>query len=810
MITKPRWQKVLSDLWGNKIRSLLVVASIAVGLFAIGIIATLYVVIAGDMRSGYTAVNAANIYIQADFIDQNMVESLRSIDGVAQVEGVRTVDLRVRDRDNEWKPIHLQAVEDWKTMPFNRLTLKQGAWPPGRGEIVLDQYKVAELNGQVGHALRIEMPDGKTRQLTLVGVVQDLTIGAYGGGGGFFEAPAWGFVTQETLADLDFATPYDYNGLYASISGPRDNLAEAATVNERLTKQMKNNGVEVLSSKAISAYDHPNAYLVNAISGILFLLGLLVVFLSGFLITNTLQALLGQQVQQIGIMKSVGARWMQVAGVYMMLIFIFGLIALAVAIPTAGQVSLLMLGFLSGMLNFLLLSRTLVPIAVIIQGVLALIMPQIAAWLPIWKGTRISVQEALSGVPSDGKEKDQQGVPHSARHSRLVTRLFSRPLLISLRNTFRRKGRLALTLLTLTLGGAIFIATFNVQVSMNKYIDQIAQYFLCDVNVSFDQPYRISKMEMLISEVPGVGHVEGWASASSQLLQADGSAGEEVSLLAPPVGSTLVRPIIIEGRWIKAGDRNTITLSEMFQAHYPDLKIGDTLRLRVNGEETDWVVVGFFRFAGKNGGYSAYANFDYLSELTGLSNRAATFQVLGDHSPLTAAEQDRLAQAIEARMQAEGIQVSDIITGSRVNDIAGSGFNVLITFLLFLAVLTALVGSIGLAGTMSMNVMERTREIGVMRAIGASNRILMQMVLTEGMIIGTISYIMGALLAFPISKIMSDSISLAVFEAPSSFGFTPIGFAIWLIVVVALSFAASVIPARNASRLTIREVLAYE
>ena len=232
-------------------------------------------------------------------------------------------------------------------MPFNRLDLKQGSWPPGKGEIVLDQYKLSELNARVGDALRIEMPDGKTRQLTLVGVVQDLTIGAYGGGGGFFEAPAWGFVTQETLADMDFSTPYDYNGLYASIREPRDDLDEATAVNERLTGQMKDNGVDVISSKATSAYEHPIAYLINAISGILFLLGLLVVFLSGFLITNTLQALLGQQVQQIGIMKSVGARWMQVAGVYMMLIFIFGLIALAAAVPTANLISFLLLDFLS-------------------------------------------------------------------------------------------------------------------------------------------------------------------------------------------------------------------------------------------------------------------------------------------------------------------------------------------------------------------------------------------------------------------------------------------------------------------------------
>jgi putative ABC transport system permease protein len=811
MITAPRWQKVLSDLWGSRVRSLLVVASIAVGLFAIGIIATIYVVIASDMRTGYTAVNAANIYIQADSLDQDTVEHLRRADGVDHAEGVRTIDLRVRDSKNVWQSLHLQAVKDWASMPFNRVALKQGIWPPGTDEIVVDQYKLPDLNAKIGDLLRIEMPDGKTRELRLVGVVQDLTIGAYGGGGGFFEAPVWGFVTQDTLDQLDFPTPYDYNGLYATIQGPKDNMTLANDVTRRLTKQMEDEGITVLSSKATSAYEHPIAYLVNAIIGILFVLGLLVVFLSGFLITSTLQALLGQQVQQIGIMKSVGARWMQVAGIYMMLIFIFGLIAFAVSAPTAGSISFWLLGFLAGKMNFVLQGQRLVPAAVIIQAVLALIMPQAAAWLPIWKGTRISVQEALSGMAAGKKDKNSENEASTpARRSSRFNRVFSRPLLISLRNTFRRKGRLALTLVTLTLGGAVFISTFNVQVSMSKYIEQISQYFLSDVNVSFDQPYRIAKIEGFLYEVPGVGHVEGWAAAHSELVLPDGSSGESVNLLAPPAGSKLVRPNLISGRWIKPGDRNAIVLVELFQTRFPDLKVGDTLQLQVNGDKTNWEVVGFFRFAGKNGGYTAYTDFDYLSELTGQANRATTFQVVGNRPSLTAADQDHLAQAIEARLKDEGIQVADITTGSFLTGIAGSGFNILITFLLFLAVLTALVGSIGLTGTMSMNVMERTREIGVMRAIGASDRILMKMVLTEGLLIGAISYVLGALLAFPISKLMADGISLALFEAPSTFGFTPVGFAIWLAVVVVLSFAASVIPARNASRLTIREVLSYE
>ena len=144
-------------------------------------------------------------------------------------------------------------------------------------------------------------------------------------------------------------------------------------------------------------------------------------------------------------------------------------------------------------------------------------------------------------------------------------------MLISLRNTFRRKGRLALTLITLTLGGAIFIATFNVQGSLNSYIGRIGQYFLADVNVTLDSSERISEIEAAIKAVPGVKAVEGWAFARGEMVMPDGSTGEAVSVLAPPAGSQLVVPMVQEGRWIEPGDQNAIALNERFHEIYPGL-----------------------------------------------------------------------------------------------------------------------------------------------------------------------------------------------------------------------------------------------
>jgi len=127
-----------------------------------------------------------------------------------------------------------------------------------------------------------------------------------------------------------------------------------------------------------------------------------------------------------------------------------------------------------------------------------------------------------------------------------------------------------------------------------------------------------------------------------------------------------------------------------------------------------------------------------------------------------------------------------------------------------MAILTAIVGSMGLTGTMGMNVLERTREIGIMRAIGADDRAVMRTVIAEGVFIGIISFGLAVILSIPFTYLLSTIVSLAVFQTPIDVVFTYTGFAIWLGLVLVLSTLASILPARNAARLTIREVLAYE
>lgn len=385
----------------------------------------------------------------------------------------------------------------------------------------------------------------------------------------------------------------------------------------------------------------------------------------------------------------------------------------------------------------------------------------------------------------------------------------SRPLLISLRNTFRRRSRLILTLITLTLGGAIFIATLNTRISLQSYIDRLRYYFLADVSITFQQPYRTSKVAADLMRLPGVSLVEGWSGARAELVLADGS-GESISIIAPPAGSRMVQPILISGRWIEAGDRYAIAVSERFADVIPGLKPGDSLRLRIGGRERNWTVTGIFQLVGRSAGLLAYANGEVIQAELGQSNRTANFRVLAERSDLTLEEQKAFGRLVEQELERRGYRVEEITAGLRLKEISANGLNLLTAVLLLLSGLIAAVGAIGLMGTMSMNVLERTREIGVMRAIGAGDRQIMNIVLVEGLLIGLISWVLSALAALPISRLLANTINYALFGAQAPLTFAPWSLLVWLGIVLVLSALASVLPARAAARLTIREVLAYE
>ncbi|GAB4422566.1 MAG: FtsX-like permease family protein [Anaerolineales bacterium] len=808
---KPRWRKVLLDLIENKGRTVLVVLSIAVGVFSIGVIAGAYVIISNDMSVTYAANNPANIEIRTDDFDEGLLTTIRNARDVEHAEARRVVNMRVREMTSEqWTTLDIIAVDDFDENKVNLLNLVAGTDKPGKDEVLLEREALDELDVEVGQKLVFELHDGSTKSLLVVGVVQDPTTGADD-----FLAPPYAYISTDTLQTL--RQPKLFNRFFITVSENKDDLTHIRAVGADLKDRIEKAGNFVLRTGFSKTHEHPMTSIINAVLGILMALGVLIVFLSSSLIANTLSALLNQHMRHIGVIKLVGGRNRQVLGMYLVLIFVFGLLALLLAVPLGGQGAYALAAFIADKMSFSLLGYRIVPLAFVIQIAVGLIVPLVAGLAPVISGVRVTVLRAISGDLTMDEKQGEGGQTRESRWERFQTRVthalarrgihIPRPLLISLRNTFRRRGRLLLTLFTLTMGGAIFIAVFNVRVSLHDYMSAIGQYFIADVTVDFDDPYRLREVQQYAMQVEGVEYVEGWQFTVVEALLPDGTVGDNITILAPPAESALVKPILIEGRWLRPDDVRKLTLSETVFKEFPDLESGDYLRLKVNGQEEDWQVVGIFKFIGQEGSIG-YAPFEYISRMNNLTNRSYSYRIVTSNHDRE--YQDNMADYLDSYLRDHGFKVRKAEAGLASLDTALESLDILVTFLLIMALLTASVGSMGLTGTMSMNVLERTREIGIMRAIGAKDSVIMRTVIAEGVVIGLISFVLAVLVSVPFTYGLATIVSVAIFETPIKVVFTFTGYGIWIALVLILSAFASIVPARNAARLTIREVLAYE
>jgi len=810
---KPRWRKVLHDLLDNKARTLLVVLSIAVGVFSIGVIAGGYQIISNDMSASYSANKPANIELRMANFDDDILAMIRNQQGVEDAEGRRVFNMRVRVPGTEkWTALDMTAFDDFEKNAIDLLTPVEGQMIPKKRQVLLEQDVLQHIDTGVGGLLEFQLPDGSTKTLPVVGVVQDTAAGA----GDFLASPS-GYITMDTLEYL--GQPRLFNRALVIVSEGGDDILHVREMGAKLKDKLEKNGSTVIRLRFSKTHEHPLADTVNAILGILLALGILIVFLSSSLIANTLNALLNQHLRYIGVIKLVGGQRRQVFFMYLTLIMAFGVLALMIAIPLGGQGAYGLALFIAGKMNFSLLGYRIVPMALLVQILVGLLVPVIAGLVPVINGSRITVLRALSGgLVGDGEQKQvksgEERLPWSdwiqVKATRVLTKRgihIPRPFVISLRNTFRRKSRLALTLFTLTMGGAIFIAVFNVRATLHDYIGQIGKYFVADVSVDFDRPYRLEEIDQAMGNIAGIQHVEGWQFVSGELLDGNKQVLENINIFGPPADSQLIDPLLVAGRWIRAEDVRKLAVSEAALKYYPNLKPGDQVNMKIDGRNEIWEVVGIFKFVDREG-VLAYAPYEYVSKVNNLVNRATSFRLVTDRHDRP--YQDAKAEELDKFLRDQGFKVRIAQAGRASLDTAVESLDTLVMFLLIMAVLTAIVGSMGLTGTMGMNVLERTREIGIMRAIGADDRAVMRTVIAEGIFIGTISFGLAVLLSIPFTYLLSTIVSLAVFETPITVVFTYTGYAIWLGLVLVLSAIASILPARNAARLTIREVLAYE
>ena len=801
-----RTRKVLRDIWGNKTRALLVIVSIAVGLLAMSTVFRAQAILARDVQASLAASNPAAASLLTQPVGDDTVEVARETGEVEEAQGRRTVWGRVKaGEEGDWRTIKLVALEDYDDIRLNKIAPESGEWPPPDRTLLIERSSLSASGVQVGDEVIIEAPNGEQRSLPVTGLAHDMNVVS----GELVDQVIFGYITMDTLDWFDL--PPGFTQVDLGVAGDSSDEEHVRQVAEEASDRVEETGRLVFGIKIPEPNKHVMDYVVQSLLLVLGSLGLLSLVLSGFLIFNTVSAILARQVRHVGIMKAIGAPQRDILTMYLAMVLIFSSVALVIALPVGMLGARLLSLQLAHLLNIDVQGFDVPPYVVALEIVTALIVPLIATLYPILSGTRITAREAISSQEAGA------GQFGASRIDALLGRLRGLPatLLYACRNIFRRKVRLTLTLLTLSMGGAIFITVLSVRASLFLTVESIAAYWQQDLSVDFQRPYPTDRIEEELMAVDGVEDWEYWSVKSAFRLRPDGEeSGETIGVFAIPVDSRFVQPTLLEGRWLRPGDTDAVVVNIDFADKEPDVHLDDWITLKIDDHETAWQVVGVCTTQMVGAGEPVpeqamvYVDYSYLVEEvgeTGLANRAAVATERHDE-----AYQAEMKRRVEDHFSASDLNLRSVETNAKIRTQVENLTNPLLLVLAAMAVLFAVVGGLSLTGTMSLNVLERTQEIGIIRAVGASTNIVMQIVIIEGVIVGLVSWLIASLLAFPMGKIMSVMLGISFIKVPLDYAFAPIGIGLWLIIVLLLSVFASYLPAHNATRVVVREALVYE
>jgi putative ABC transport system permease protein len=791
----PRWRKLGRDLWMERGRVLVMVVAIAVSVMGLGSVLGAYAILSRELPRNYLETRPASAAFEvASGVNRELVAEVRARPGVADADLGEILRCRAKVGE-DWIPLLVFVVDDFRAMRLNTFARLSGAWPPPEGTMLIERSAVQMLGVGEGGRVLVKPPSSGPREVLVSGMVHDPGL-----------APAWqerqgyGYITRSTLAWLGESS--ELHELRVTMSdNPYDSTA-VETAAAKLARWLGERGHVIDQVRVPPPGRHPHQ---SQMTGVLFLLlafSAMALVLSGILVATSISALLSRQIREIGVMKTIGAQTPQIAALYAAFIALLGAIAVLLAVPPGVAGALALASMSARMLNFTLASSTIPAWIFLVEVAAGIMVPLLVAAVPIVRWSSVTVREAI----------DRHGAapPSPGRHWFALTtrRWLSRTLVLALRNTFRRRTRLLLVLTLLAAGGAMFMTALNISQGWQRIVGRVYENRNYDVEIRLNAPAAIAER---LRDVPGVRTVEEWGYHRTALFShggvdfvrtyPDGGHGS-MAIMGPPADTTLVQFPLLSGRWLNPGDTDAIVLNHMVLAQAKGISVGDAITLSLEGRPTHWRVVGVVEEVGSPG--VAYVTDRALARADDSSGVRMVRVGTTAQSPEARAE---VIRRLERRLDAEGVSVEAVIPLAMLRTAMGDHVAVLIRMLLAMAALMVTVAALGLASTMGTNVVERTREMGVMRTVGATPRQIAGIVLGEALAIALMSWVAAMALSVPLTALVGKVVGTLAFRLRLPLVVDVPAAATWLALVVVLGVVATLVPARRSSTLTVREAL---
>ncbi len=319
------WYKVWFDLWHNKVRTPLAVLSIAAGVFAVGSFFGMVDELLDGMDQAHQATAPSHIHmVLYNLIDQPTLDTLKNIPGVADIEAGNRISAQFKTRpEDPWQAGLTTMRHNYTGQLYDVSPLKEGRWSNDRN-IGIERMSQDYFQINLGDTLIFKMP-GADRTLRVNGKLRHPFVlpPAYGG-------PAYFFADAKGMEHFGLPPGY-FRELYIRVEPYSADYAKM--VGSALKNRLIQEGYTVWMTRYQNPTEHWGRDMVAGGSFVLRILAIMSLGMSGVLIYNTLAALITEQTHQIGLIKAVGGQTGTVIKIYLIEVWVYGFLALWVALP---------------------------------------------------------------------------------------------------------------------------------------------------------------------------------------------------------------------------------------------------------------------------------------------------------------------------------------------------------------------------------------------------------------------------------------------------------------------------------------------
>ncbi len=785
--------KSLNDLKRRKARSIFTVLTIVLGVMGMALFAVNP--LAKDTIDD--EVEDQNLFnLRYSFPDVELPEgTLTELSLIDNIENIQTVYVFRSEmlRGIGREDIRLIGVNDLDEMSVDRVLLVSGSYPEN-GEFLTEKWnsKNGIFRGEEGSEVVIVDPTGKERIITVSGVGKSLahSEGSYDSSGLAVFYCNIGFI--HTIANST-----GINMLSFDLRSTEDDQIEI-TISEIWSVLSSVEGIGSLDQtpEIRKEGEWPSGEFLDIFMTIMYVLTVIAVLCSIFFIYNTMNTIISEQKKEIAMMKAVGARKVQIFRSFLTTSLILGSIGATIGTILGTGLTFILLIYFGGLLGFDAVFSIHIP-TVIISLFGGILLVVISSMPPIIKGLRVRTREGLenTGLASNyGKGPVDRVL--------MGSKWLPRTVQLGFRNSSRKKGRSIATILQISLAVGIFLGLvsfgFSLGEELTKTIDNVDYDIILE---SVDGSSNLnSGVSVSLCEIDGVDLVEPFIETRFTM------GGMEVYVMGylPDTVIKLHDKTLVKGSWFSGEYMEVAVIGEQLAEH-ASINVGDIINLMTPTGPADTEIIGIdsdFYYMGM----VLYMPLGTVQTLSGQNGTVSGFHIITEDDSRSIV--DRISIDIEDEMRSSGQDI-EIHKKYRIVEETVSQNRSIVNMMAATSVIIILISLVGLTSNLTMNIMDRTKEIGVMRCLGSVASKIRTVFTTEVVSLSLVGWILGIPLGYLMARTISYIISSMIdWEIKIHYPLSYIVIGFFMVIIGSILVAQ--LPILRATRIKPGDALRYQ